>query len=107
MVKKSKPIVGNNTPLLRDEKIHAVFLGLNTTNFLLSPEGFERNFIAFICFLGATITVFWLLRQNQGSKIWHLVLFAIYVFCCFSAIVFMLVDVKAMETIANFLATFQ
>lgn len=111
MTKRSAPVFDDGKPLSKNEGLHVIFLVLATINILLGsrfPE-FWYHFIGFFCFLGAAIVVFSIIKENKfpAAKNRNVILFIFYTVCCFAAIVFMLVDVKAMETISNLLATFQ
>jgi len=111
MAKRSNSVFDDGRSLSKNERLHVIFLVLITINIFLGsrfPE-FWYHFVSFICFLGAAIAVFSIIKESHfpAAKNWNIFLFAVYVFCCFSAIVFMLVDIKAMEAILNFLATFQ
>ncbi|KKS44116.1 MAG: hypothetical protein UV05_C0011G0007 [candidate division CPR1 bacterium GW2011_GWA2_42_17] len=111
MAKRRDSVFDDGRPLSKNEGLHVIFLILITIDILLGsrfPE-FWYHFIGFFCFLGAAIVVFLIIKENlfPAARNRYRFLFTLYTICCLAAITSILVDIKVMETIANFLATFQ
>lgn len=104
---KSSPRVSSEKPISHNEKLFTILILLAGINILFVQQVFLYHFIAFVCYLGAAIVTFWLSSEEPESRKWYLGLSVFFVFCCLSTIVFMLVGIKAIENVLNFLATFQ